>query len=286
MKVMITGAAGQLGRALVSSAPPAVEIVPTDRVTLDLADLDAVRRTVDVLSPDLILNAGAWTAVDLAEGEPAAAHVVNAGAVEVMAEALRERGGRLVQISTDFVFDGESSRAYRTSDTRNPLSVYGKTKAAGEDAAGPDAIVVRTGWVHGANGANFVTTMLRLMRTRDEVRVVADQIGAPTWTGGLASAIWALAERGQAGIWHWTDAGIATWYDFAVAIQEEAITFGLLDRTVPTIPITSRDFPLPAKRPAFSLLDSTLTREVLGLQAVHWRTNLRCHLEQLRTHGE
>ncbi|ANY19415.1 dTDP-4-dehydrorhamnose reductase [Tsuneonella dongtanensis] len=284
MRILITGSSGQLGRALLATAPEEAEIIAPVRSELDLADAEAVRRQVVSAAPDILVNAGAYTAVDKAEIESDLAHSVNAAAVGAMASALREVGGRLVQVSTDFVFDGEASRAYLPGDERNPLSVYGASKAAGEDAAGEDATVIRTAWVHGAGGANFVNTMLRLMRTRSEVRVVADQIGAPTWTGTLAEVIWTLALRPASGIWHWTDAGVASWYDFAVAIHEEALALGVLDRAVPIVPIASSEYPTPAKRPRFSLLDSRETRSALDLEATHWRENLRRMLrEESRT---
>lgn len=283
MKILVTGAAGQLGRALLASAPAGHEVVGATRDSFDLADPAAVRAALHEIAPDLVINAAAHVEVDRAESEEDLAHAVNAGAVAAIAGALADSGARLVQVSTDFVFDGASSRAYRPGDLRSPLSAYGRTKAAGEDAAGSGAIVVRTAWVHGAGGANFVNTMLRLMATRDEVRVVADQIGTPTWTGDLARAIWGLAALGRPGAWHWTDAGVASWYDFAVAIQEEAHAIGLLDREIPVVPIPTSAYPTPAPRPAFSLLDSAETRAALGWEPVHWRTNLRLMLKETAT---
>lgn len=285
MKVLITGARGQLGRALVASVPAGWSCDALDRAGLDLADRDAVRDRILADAPDVLVNAAAYTAVDRAESEEDTAFAINAGAVAAMAEALGRTGGRLVHVSTDFVFDGASPRAYRPQDPRNPLCAYGRTKAAGEVSAGPDAIILRTAWVHAAGGANFVRTMLRLMRERDEVRVVADQIGAPTWAPGLATVLWGLVTAGARGIYHHSDAGVASWYDFAVAIQEEALAIGLLDREVPVLPIATADFPTPAVRPAFSLLDSSATREVLGDRPVHWRVNLRRMLKEEKALG-
>ena len=287
MKALVTGAGGQLGSALLASAPEGWECSGLARADLDLTDLDAIAGVIARHAPDVLINAAAYTAVDRAESEEATALAVNAHAVEAMAKAMRTSGGHLVHVSTDFVFDGQSPRAYRPDDRRNPLSAYGRTKAAGEDAAGPDATIVRTAWVYGAGGANFVNTMIRLMRMQDEVRVVADQIGAPTWTGGLADIVWKLAQARAAGMFHHSDAGVASWYDFAVAIQEEAIALGLLNRAVPVVPIGTADYPTPARRPAFSLLDSSGTRAALGSDAVHWRVNLRRMLaEQRRSSGE
>ncbi|MCX7677404.1 MAG: dTDP-4-dehydrorhamnose reductase [Alteraurantiacibacter sp.] len=285
MKVLITGAAGQLGRALQATAPAGADLSAVDLVQLDLTDFAALRAMLQETRPDWVINAAAYTAVDKAESEEAIAHAINAGAVAVMAEALAQSGGRLAQVSTDFVFDGSTSRPYRPDDARNPLSAYGRTKAAGEDAAGPGALIVRTSWVHAAGGTNFVRTMLRLMAERDCVRVVADQIGAPTWANGLAHAIWGLVLTGARGIYHHSDAGVASWYDFAVAIQEEALALGLLERAVPIHPISSAEYPTPARRPAFSLLDSSATRVALGDGYTHWRANLRLMLKEEMVRG-
>ncbi|WP_397581508.1 dTDP-4-dehydrorhamnose reductase [Sphingorhabdus sp.] len=284
MKALITGMNGQLGKALLADAPAGWICVALDRAALDLTDTDAITRMVDAEQPDLVLNAAAYTAVDRAEGEPDLAHAINACAPEAFSKALGN-AGRLVQVSTDFVFDGARGHAYLPDDIRNPQSVYGASKAAGEDAAGDKAIIVRTSWVYAAGGANFVRTMLRLMREREELRVVADQIGSPTWAQGLATAIWGLAAKDATGIWHHRDAGIASWYDFAVAIAEEAHAVGLLDR-IPTIhPIASSEYPTPARRPAFSVLDVTATREALGDVSTHWRSNLRTMLKEEKALG-
>ncbi len=282
MKALVTGAGGQLGRALLASAPAGWTCVGLTRGELDLTDTGAIRDVIAAHAPDVVLNAAAYTAVDRAESEESLAFAVNAHAVVAMADAARECGAHLVHISTDFVFDGTAARAYRPGDPRAPLSAYGRSKAAGEDAAGSDAAIVRTAWVYGAGGANFVTTMLRLMRSRDEVRVVADQIGAPSWTTGLAEVVWGLAARRLPGTFHHSDAGVASWYDFAVAIQEEALALDLLTRAVPVVPIGAVDYPTPAVRPAFSLLDSSATRAALGSKAVHWRVNLRRMLAEQR----
>ncbi|MEY3703945.1 MAG: hypothetical protein RLZZ561_1565 [Pseudomonadota bacterium] len=284
MKALITGVNGQLGKALLADAPAGWTCVPLDRAALDLSDPEAIARMVDTEQPDLVLNAAAYTAVDRAESEPELAHAINASAPAAFSKALGN-AGRLVQVSTDFVFDGARGHAYLPDDVRNPQSVYGVSKAAGEDAAGDKAIVVRTSWVYAVGGANFVRTMLRLMRERDELRVVADQIGSPTWAKGLAAAIWDLALKDATGIWHHRDAGIASWYDFAVAIAEEAHAVGLLDRIPAIHPIASSEYPTPARRPAFSVLDVTATREALGDVSTHWRSNLRTMLKEEKALG-
>lgn len=285
MKVLITGAHGQLGRALQAQVPAAWQVEAIGRGCLDLADADAVYAKVADGGYDLVLNAAAHTAVDKAENEEQLALAINAGAVGAMAQALAETGGRLVHVSTDFVFDGTSSRAYRPQDPRNPINAYGRTKAAGEDAAGLDALIVRTAWVYAAGGANFVRTMLRLMREREELRVVVDQIGAPTWASGLAATLLGLVNKQARGIFHHSDAGVTSWYDFAVAIHEEGKELGLLDRDVAIVPISASAYPTPAARPAFSLLDSSKTRDILGDRLQHWRANLRTMLKEEKALG-
>jgi dTDP-4-dehydrorhamnose reductase len=233
------------------------------------------------------VNGAAYTAVDLAEDEPAVAIAVNDAATGVLAAATAQAGSRLLHLSTDFVFDGNSNRAYLPTDQANPLSVYGASKLGGERHIldGPGAgIVLRTAWVYAAAGRNFVLTMLRLMREKEQVSVVCDQIGTPTWAGSIAAAIWGLIEAGAPrGVYHWTDLGVASWYDFAVAIQDEALARGLLRRAVPVIPIPSTAYPTHARRPAFSVLDTSATRALIEAPARHWRHNLRTMLDELRT---
>ena len=196
MKVLLTGAGGQLGQALIASAPAGIELVTTSRQQLDLADPEACRSAVEQHQPDWVLNAGAYTAVDKAESEPELAHAVNAGAPEAFARALDQQGGRLLQISTDFVFNGSQGTPYQPEQARNPLGVYGASKAAGEAAvqtifgAGGRGLILRTSWVIGPVGKNFALTMLRLHCERDQLGVVADQVGCPTSTLNLAQACW------------------------------------------------------------------------------------------------
>lgn len=285
MKALITGVNGQLGKALLATRPEQWTCVALDRNALDLADANAIARVVDAEQPDLVLNAAAYTAVDRAESEPELAYAINAGAPGAFARALAGSGKRLVHVSTDFVFDGASGRNYLPTDARNPQSVYGASKAAGEDKAGGDAIIVRTSWVHAAGCANFVRTMLRLMREREELRVVADQIGSPTWATGLARTLWRLAEADLPGVYHHRDAGVASWYDFAVAIAEEGHALGLIPRMPAIIPIATADYPTPARRPSFSVLDVSATRALLGDAHVHWRTNLKTMLKEEKALG-
>lgn len=283
MKVLVTGVNGQLGRALAATAPAGTALVALDRAALDIGDEKAVRARVDAERPDLILNAAAYTAVDRAESEQDAAARINTKGPGNLATAAAGLGARLAHVSTDFVFDGASSRPYLPTDTPSPLGVYGATKRGGEEAvlaALPDALIVRTAWVYSATGHNFVHTMLRLMRERGQVSVVADQIGTPTHAPSLARAIWALADAEAAGIHHFTDAGVASWYDFAVAIAEEAADIGLIERAN-VLPIRTEDYPTPARRPAYGVLDKSATWAITGT-AGHWRTELRLMLAELK----
>lgn len=285
MNVLLLGASGQVGRALLRQVPTSVAVTALGRAELDITDEARVQQAVEGHHPRWILNAAAFTAVDAAEGAPEAAHAVNATAVSHLARAAERAGARLLHFSTDFVFDGASSLPLAPDARTGPLSVYGASKLAGEQRAraeNPESIVLRTSWVHAADGRNFVRAMLGLMATRPRVSVVCDQIGSPTWSTGVARTAWRLVEiDAPAGIHHWCDAGVASWYDFAVAIQEEALPRGLLVRPVPVLPIRTAEYPTSARRPAFSVLDATGTRALTGLPATHWRTHLRRMLDEL-----
>ena len=280
MRVLITGANGQLGGALQRTAPGWADINAIDVEDVDLTDAAMLTARLVVEAPDVIINAAAYTAVDRAESDEALARSINADAVAVMVEAMAGTGGKVVHVSTDYVFDGTASEPYAPDAARNPQSAYGRTKAEGEDKLRPEDLLVRTAWVYEAGGANFVRTMIRLMNERDELGVVADQIGSPTWATGLARTIWALAEKGASGTFHHADDGAISWHDFAVAIAEDAHALGLVKRIPVIRPITTADYPTPAKRPAFSLLDCRATRAALGEEPVHWRTNLRLMLNE------
>jgi dTDP-4-dehydrorhamnose reductase len=274
---MVTGAGGQLARALIARAPPRALMTALSSRDLDVSDAVAVSAAVRREKPEIIFNAAAYTAVDHAQTEADRAFAVNRDGPAALAAASREAGARLVHISTDFVFDGLLGRPYRPEDEARPLGVYGASKRAGEEAVAaalPEALIVRTAWVYSPHGHNFVRTMLRIMATRGEARVVADQIGAPTSAANLADALWRLDAGGAQGVYHYTDAGVASWYDFAQAIAEEARGLNMLG-AVRVQPITTADYPTPAPRPSFSVLDCTKTWDLLGVPAPHWRTALR-----------
>jgi dTDP-4-dehydrorhamnose reductase len=285
MKVLLIGAGGQLGGELQRTAPAEVVLAAPAHAELDIADAQAVQRFCEQFGPDWIINAAAYTAVDRAESEVQRAHDVNAGAVRHLAQAADAQDARLLQVSTDFVFDGAQGRPYRTSDATNPLSVYASSKLEGEQIAaemlGSRALIVRTSWLYAAKGHNFVRTMLRLMQERDSLGVVADQVGTPTSASGLAEALWEMLAAGLDGTYHWTDAGVASWYDFALAIRDEALSLGLLERAVPVAPLTTADYPTPAQRPSYSVLDKSTTWAALGRTAPHWREALRETLREV-----
>lgn len=284
MNVLITGAGGQLGRALIARVPPEVTLQSVTHADLDIADAPAVATRLRDFRPALLINAAGFTRVDDAETQQAAAERGNAIGPAVLAAACRRAEAWLAHVSTDYVFDGEQSRPYDTRAPGNPLSVYGKTKLEGELAVTRElparSTIVRTSWVYSAHGRNFLTTMLRLMKSRPQLKVVSDQIGAPTSVTGLAGILWALSLRRAAGLYHWCDSGVASWYDFAVAIAEEAVALGLLTSAPEIVPIGSADYPTAAKRPACSLLDKRATEHLLDTRAAHWRAALR---ETLKT---
>lgn len=287
MKVLITGAGGQVATALLKLKPAGVEVHTLARAELDIGDREAVLRAVAAVRPEVLINAAAYTAVDKAESEPALAHRVNGEGPGHLAEAAKAQGARLLHISTDFVFDGAQSRPYAPDAALRPLCVYGASKLSGErrvqEILGGRALILRTSWVYAPNGHNFVRTILRLMTERGTVRVVADQVGTPTWASSVAATLWAASRKpGFDGTHHWSDAGVASWYDFAVAIAEEASTLGLLPRNTDVVPISTAEYPTLATRPAYSVLDRCSTEQALGIKAVHWRVNLRKMLEELR----
>ena len=293
--VLLTGSTGQLGQELIRSCPANVELVACDRSKLNLSDADACKTIVETYRPDWVLNAGAYTAVDRAEQEPWLANVVNADGPQALALALARHGGQMLQLSTDFVFDGQQGSPYQPHQPVAPLGVYGASKAAGEvqvqRALGDRAHVLRTSWVYGPLGSNFLLTMLRLHQAKvaeeEPLAVVADQVGCPTSTLNLAAACWRLIQRAsqeqdaaiqeqqQPSILHWSDAGAASCYDFAVAIGELAVAAGLLQQAAVVKPITTADYPTPARRPSYSLLACSSSSAALGLEPQHWREALK-----------
>jgi len=274
----VTGASGQLGYSLQRTAPAAIEVIALDRTQFDLSAPDSLAQCLRDIKPDAVINAAAYTAVDRAQDETELAFVINAQAPLAIATYCQAEGIPLIQVSTDFVFDGDTGRPYTPASETAPLGVYGQSKLQGETnvlGACDSAYVVRTGWVYCEHGANFVKTMLRLGNERDALSVVADQVGTPTYAGNLAAMIWQLLQqRPEDRIYHFSDAGVASWYDFAVAIFSEAAAIGLLARAPKVTPIKAVDYPTPAARPAYSVLDKSQTWGDLDVEAVYWRDAL------------
>lgn len=306
-RILITGAHGQVGQELQRTLAPLGDVVAAGRDQANLADPDQLRQTVRALHPELIVNAAAYTAVDRAESEPELADIINGIAPAVLAEESERLGATLIHISTDYVFDGTKNTPYLEDDATHPVSAYGRSKQMGEvgiqqanDSDLARHLIIRTAWVYGTYGqSNFVKTMLRLGAEREEIRVVADQVGSPTWSKDLAKAIAGFAVRclsassalpiellepsqtAPSGIFNVTNSGVASWYDFAVAIFEEAEALGFPVKVRRVVPIATADYPTPAKRPAYSVLSGHKTAGILGEYAPHWRQGLRQMLTEL-----
>ena len=287
MKIILTGCAGQLGRELKRSLSVQAEVIALDRNGLDLADADALRSMLEAQQPDVIVNAAAWTAVDKAETEEAAARAINTTAPGVLAVEAARVGARLIHFSTDYVFDGSKSQPYVETDTTAPLSAYGRTKRDGELAilaAAGNSLILRTSWVYGVHGANFMKTMLRLGKERDELSVVDDQFGAPTWTRHLADATALLIAGAPSvkGIYHLTAGGETSWHDYAEAIFSEALRMGLMEKIPLLRRVASTNWPTPAQRPANSRLDCSRMRQQTGIALPDWRIGLTDCIADLR----
>jgi len=289
--ILLTGKNGQVGWELQRTLAPLGKVVAFDADELDLADGSAVRKKVQEIRPDIIVNPAAYTAVDKAESEPELAQAVNGVAPGVLAEEAERLGAWMVHYSTDYIFDGIKQGAYLETDAPNPQSVYGKTKLAGEEAvcaAGGKYLILRTSWVYGSRGHNFMLTMLRLARERSELRIVDDQVGAPTWCRSLAEITAQMMaqihapgtarqdEANLAGIYHLTSSGAVSWHGFAQAILEEAS----IEPRPGLVAIPSTEYPTPAHRPANSVLSNEKLKRIFGLDAGDWLDNLRLCLAE------
>ncbi|OFO65923.1 dTDP-4-dehydrorhamnose reductase [Haemophilus sp. HMSC068C11] len=283
-KFLITGAKGQVGYCLTQQLQGKHEILAVDRDELDITDQSAVKNAVENFHPDVIINAAAHTAVDRAETEVELSEAINVKGPRYLAEAAKDVGATILHISTDYVFDGQREGKYKETDATDPQGVYGKTKLEGEQAvakANDKFIVLRTAWVFGEHGNNFVKTMLRLAKTRDTLGVVADQIGGPTYAGDIAASLIQIAEKiiagedVQYGIYHFTGEPYVSWCDFAKAIFDEAVSQNILEKAPHVNAITTADYPTPAKRPANSCLDLTKIQRVFGIQPSNWQKALK-----------
>lgn len=262
------------------------EVYAYDSFELDVTDYKSLSDCFADIQPELVINASAYTAVDNAESDSERAILVNSAAVAQLALLCQKHQTRLIHVSTDFVFDGKQGVPYRVDSHCHPLGVYGASKREGELAVlahlPETSTIIRTAWLYSAHGNNFVKTMLRLMKQRSEINVVCDQVGTPTSVDTLADLIKRVADSDtSAGILHWTDAGVASWYDFAVAIYEEASALGILSGGVSIVPVSSAEYPTPAVRPAYSILDKSKSYEKFGMPSVHWRLELRKVLNKI-----
>ncbi len=294
MKILLTGKNGQLGFELQRALAPLGQICTVDQEECNLADADAIRAVIREMRPDLIVNPAAYTAVDRAESEAEVARAVNSIAPAVMGEEAQRLGAMVIHYSTDYVFDGESSRPYLETDPTNPLNVYGLTKRDGDvalQAACPQHLIFRTSWVVGSHGNNFAKTMLRLASEREALSIVADQFGAPTSAALLADITALIINRAQRegldslpfGLYNLTASGVTTWHGYACFVLEQAVKAGISLKVQPEMvkAIATADYPLPAKRPTNSQLDTTLFRATFGFELPDWQDGINHILQQI-----
>jgi len=287
-KVLVTGAKGQVGSELVKLAPAGFTVIGLGSAQLDITDQNQVNAVVALHQPDLIINAAAYTSVDKAESDAGTAYAVNELAVAWLAQAAAQANIPLFHISTDYVFDGESTTPYKETDPVNPQSVYGASKLAGEQVLATTLnkhIILRTSWVFGVQGNNFVKTMLRLAKERDELSVVADQHGCPTSAISIAQVLWQLAENYKQdkslpwGIYHFSNAPACTWHEFAMEIFQQAKEKGLIDKLPKVNAITTAEYPTPAKRPSWSVFSNSKIESLIEKLAPKWQRELTKFLD-------
>ncbi|MBW4509775.1 MAG: dTDP-4-dehydrorhamnose reductase [Scytonematopsis contorta HA4267-MV1] len=286
--ILLIGSKGQVGSELEKILKPKENIIAVARPTIDLANRDTLKSLIQQKQPQIIINAAAYTAVDKAESEPELAEAINTIAPKIIAQEAEKLGAYLIHISTDYVFDGKKNNPYHETDSTNPLSVYGKTKLAGEQAISEycsNHLILRTAWVYGTLGkSNFVKSMLRLGKERSQINVVADQIGSPTWAKDIAETISKIIPKLTpeiVGTYHYTNSGVASWYDFAVAIFEEALQLNIPVKIERVIPITTSEYPTAANRPLYSVLNYARISTIIDTYPPHWRQRLRLMLREL-----
>lgn len=286
-RILLAGANGQVGQEFQQRVSDACTVIACGREDLDITNSEQVLRVAKDTSPDWIVNAAAYTAVDEAETNPDAAYAVNVNGAENLALAAKQTGARLLHLSTDFIFDGQQSSPYKPDDEPRPLSKYGLSKLEGERRVLEQlehALIIRTGWVYSIHGKNFVKTMIRVLNELSDISVVEDQVGTPTWAVDLVAVMCRAMDEKVTGIHHWSDAGVASWYDFAVAIYELGLTQDLIRPGVQIKPIPTSSYPTPAARPAYSVLDKESLRNAVSFQGQHWRLSLQKMIQELN-HG-
>ncbi|WP_432459132.1 dTDP-4-dehydrorhamnose reductase [Agarivorans sp. QJM3NY_25] len=303
MKVLVTGKGGQLAWELQQAKPEGVELFSLGIDELDITDQSAVELAFATIKPDVVINAAAYTAVDLAESHQDIAYAVNQQGPRFIAQSCKKTNAYLLHVSTDFVFSGDKSTPYSVDAVAKPLNVYGASKLAGDlavaEVLADQALIVRTAWVYSVHGNNFVKGMLKLMESKSELGIIYDQVCTPTWAKGLALWLWTMVAKlnkdentagayqlagtakGQVSTFHWTDAGLASWYDFAIAIQELGLEKGLLSQAIPIKAIPASAYPLPAVRPSFTVLNKITAEQASGIETIHWRKQLSLMMDQL-----
>ena len=286
--ILLIGCNGQVGTQLQKALRPCSNLIAVARPEVELTQPETIKNLIEQWEPQIIINAAAYTAVDKAESEPELANIINAVAPKILAQEAEKLQASLIHISTDYVFDGKTNHPYQENDSTNPLSVYGETKLAAEQAIHStcnDYIILRTAWVYGSGGkSNFVKTMLRLGAQKSELKIVTDQIGSPTWAKDIAQTIATLINKDhrESGIYHYTNSGVASWYDFAVAIFEEAKLLGFPLKIERVIPIPTSEYPTPAPRPSYSVLNCAKISSLIEFHPPHWRESLRRMLQEFR----
>jgi len=289
-KIVIIGANGMLARKVIEAADPAAKVIRLDLPDFDITDRVAVLHKIEQLRPDVVINCAAYTQVDKCETEESLAFRVNGEGPGFLAEAAKECDAVLVHISTDYVFAGDSGTPYREDDPVGPLSVYGRSKLKGERSIIASGLlryfILRTSWLYGPGGPNFVETVLRLATEREELRIVSDQVGSPTYTGDLARAIFALLQKTDDGggslygIYHFSGAGSCSWYDFASVIVTRAQAAGIPLKVKTITPITTADYPLPAIRPAYSVFNKSKYQTAVAANIPQWQKSLQIYLDE------
>ena len=297
MRILITGAKGQLGSSLCKKAPKfleknSIQLLTPNRNELDLSSEESCRKYFYKFKPELIINAGAFTAVDDAESKQDLAYKVNTHSPKLISEFIKDSGGKLIHISTDYVFSGDQGKPYKPFDNKYPLGVYGKSKSLGEDnvqnilRGTKQSIILRTSWLMGPSGKNFALTMLKLLKEKKILKIVSDQISSPTSTKSLSSVCWNLVDKLSKGeelpsIMHWSDSGVASWYDVAYAIADIGKQLNIIKNPAKILPIDSSSYHSAVKRPNFSVLDTTITSSKVGYLPLHWKEELGNTLREI-----